>query len=80
MREQRVVLEHHADAPLFRRHSEAASGYDLPMEEDLAIGRWLEARDAAEHGVFPQPLDPGSQPIAPRASENDRPRMRSWSV
>ena len=28
--------------------------------------------------VLPQPLGPSRQPIAPRASENDRPRTASW--
>jgi hypothetical protein len=44
MREQRVVLEDRVDVSLVRRHA----GDRLAGEEDLALGRLLEARDHAE--------------------------------
>ena len=41
MREERIVLEYHADAALMRRH--AVDG--LAVQEDLAVGGGLEARE-----------------------------------
>jgi hypothetical protein len=48
MREQRVVLEDHADAPLFRRQREAGTADRTPFEPDLAGNHRLEAGDAAQ--------------------------------
>src|SRR6185295_18869651 len=49
MREQRVVLEHHADAPPLGRQHHARAGNDLAGEADLAFANAFEARYAAQH-------------------------------
>ncbi|MNO09201.1 hypothetical protein D3C81_2322200 [compost metagenome] len=50
MREQGVVLEHHADAALFWGQGEAGTGYDLASQLDLAFMDRLEAGDGAQGG------------------------------
>src|SRR5688572_32533406 len=49
VRKEGVVLEHHADAALFRRHHDAGSGHDATGKADLAGLNALEARYAAQH-------------------------------
>src|SRR5687768_14978058 len=49
VRKEGVVLEHHADAALFRRHHDAGSGHDATRKADLAGLNALEARYAAQH-------------------------------
>jgi hypothetical protein len=46
VREQRVVLKYHADAPLFRRHDAAGPAHHSAVEDDLSAGKRFEARDA----------------------------------
>ena len=46
VREQRIVLEHHADSALVRRHIVDR----LVLEEDLAVGGGLKARQHHERG------------------------------
>jgi hypothetical protein len=48
VRKQRVVLEHHADAPLLRRQHGAGPGDRLAAEADLAFLQVLEAGNAAQ--------------------------------
>jgi len=48
VREQRVVLEDHADPPLFRWQMVACLTDDLAVQADLAGGDFLEAGDAAQ--------------------------------
>src|SRR5207237_749353 len=50
VREQRVVLEHHADAPLFGRPVDRRAADQLAVEPDLARGDLPEPADAAQHG------------------------------
>ncbi|MCY1291882.1 hypothetical protein D9M70_410860 [compost metagenome] len=50
VREQRIVLEHHADPPLLRRQGEAGAGDDLAAELDLALVHRLETGDGAQRG------------------------------
>ena len=49
MREQRVVLEHHADAALLRRHHRAGAGNDASAQADLALPDGFEPCYAAQH-------------------------------
>ena len=48
VREQGVVLEHHADAPRFRGQAPAGPADDLAIQPDLAFRNFLEAGDAAQ--------------------------------
>ncbi|MCY1183319.1 hypothetical protein D9M73_239280 [compost metagenome] len=50
VREQGVVLEHHADAALFRGQGEARAGNDLARQLDLTLMHRLEAGDGAQGG------------------------------
>ncbi len=50
MREQGVVLEHHADAALLRGHGQVARRDHLAGDADLAARHRLEAGDAAQDG------------------------------
>src|SRR5690606_40296521 len=50
MGKQRIVLEHHADSPLLRRHTAGGAGYHLPIQADFPGVDRLEARDAAQGG------------------------------
>ena len=50
MREQRVVLKDHADAPLFRRYALPRPADCLLAQADFAIGDFLETGDAAQQG------------------------------
>ncbi len=50
VREQRVVLEHHADAALFRGEGEARPGNDLAGQFDAAGMHRLETGDGAQGG------------------------------
>ncbi|MNO58997.1 hypothetical protein D3C76_495740 [compost metagenome] len=50
VREQRVVLEHHADAALFRRQGEAGAGDHFAVQRDLAFLHRFEAGDGAQGG------------------------------
>ena len=50
MRKEGVILEDHADAPLFRRQTLAGAADHLAMQADLAAGDFLEAGDAAQQG------------------------------
>ncbi|MCH3719021.1 hypothetical protein LZB68_08060, partial [Campylobacter lari] len=50
MREQRVVLEHHADAALFRGNLFGGRGDDRAVQQDAAGAYRLEAGDGAQHG------------------------------
>ena len=52
MREQRVILEHHADAALLGRHAVIAAADQPAVEPDLAARDRLEAGDAPEHRGF----------------------------
>ena len=64
MREQRVVLEDHADAPLLRRQALAGTADHGAAQADLAAGDLLEAGDQRSRVVLPQPEGPSRQPIA----------------
>ena len=50
VREERVVLEHHADPALLRRDHDARSGNGPPVQQDLPVRHRLESRDAPEYG------------------------------
>ena len=50
VREQRVVLEDHADAPRFRRLGEAGAGDHFARQADLALADRLETGDGAQGG------------------------------
>ena len=50
MREQRVVLKHHADAALFRGQGEASPGNDLTAQVDFTFVHRLETGDGAQGG------------------------------
>src|SRR5690606_24230558 len=50
MGEQRVILEHHADAALFRCQGEAAAGNDLAGQLDLALLHGFEPGDGPQRG------------------------------
>ncbi len=50
VREQRVILEDHADAPLLRRQALAGTADHGAAQADLAAGDLLEAGDAAQQG------------------------------
>jgi len=47
MREERIVLEHHPDTTLFRRHELAVVATDTVVDDDDALVRHLEPRDEA---------------------------------
>jgi len=49
VREQRVFLEHHADAALLRRQAALRGGHRFAIEQDAARARRLEAGDTAQH-------------------------------
>ncbi len=49
VREERVVLEHHADAALLGRHANRGAGDDAAAEGDRAALHRLEAGEAAQH-------------------------------
>ncbi|MDT4865592.1 hypothetical protein FQZ97_1004010 [compost metagenome] len=48
--EQRVILEHHADPPPFRRKSEARAGNHLAVQYDLPGLHRFETGDGAQGG------------------------------
>ncbi|MNF90049.1 hypothetical protein D3C84_726000 [compost metagenome] len=48
VREQRVILEHHADSTLLRRQGETGAGDHFIGQLDLAFGHRLEAGDGAQ--------------------------------
>ncbi len=50
VREQGVVLEHHADAPVLGRHGKPWRRHHLPLQQDAAFAQRLETRDGAQHG------------------------------
>ncbi|MNE68696.1 hypothetical protein D3C80_1643720 [compost metagenome] len=50
VREQRVVLEHHADPAFLRCQGESGLGDDLAAQLDLAFVHRLEAGDGAQGG------------------------------
>ena len=50
VREQRVILKDHADAPLFRRYALPRPADCLLAQADFAIGDFLETGDAAQQG------------------------------
>ena len=49
MREQRIVLEHHADAPVLRRDVAGRTAHHRVVDADVAFADALEAGDAAQH-------------------------------
>ena len=49
VREQGVVLEHHADAPVLGRHGKPRRRHHLPLQQDAAFAQRLEAGDGAQH-------------------------------
>ncbi|MCY1441658.1 hypothetical protein D9M71_579810 [compost metagenome] len=55
VREQRVVLEHHADPAFFRCQGEACAGNDLARQLDLTLMHRLEAGDGAQGGGLTAP-------------------------
>ena len=50
VREQRVILEHHADAAFFRGQCETGPGNDFASQLDLAIVHGFETGDGAQGG------------------------------
>ena len=46
VREESVILKHHADAALVRRHVVDR----LPVQQDVAVGRYLEPGEHHQHG------------------------------
>ena len=80
VREQRVVLEHHADAALLGRHG-IAGRRARPRRRGGSRPACTGSNPAMQRStvVLPQPLGPSRQPIAPRASEKVSPRTTSWS-
>ncbi|MOA24011.1 hypothetical protein D3C78_1446710 [compost metagenome] len=50
VREQRVILEHHANAAFFRGQGEASPGNDLASQLDLAVVHGFETGDGAQGG------------------------------
>ena len=52
MREQRIVLEHHADVPLLDRHVDGGAGHQFAIEDDFAGRDRLEAGNATQHRGF----------------------------
>jgi hypothetical protein len=50
VREQRVVLEHHADAALLRGEQVSGPAHDPAVETNFAAAHRFEAGDAAKHG------------------------------
>jgi uncharacterized membrane-anchored protein len=49
MRKQRVVLEHHADATMFRGHGVSPATHGLAVQHDFAAIDGFETRDAAKN-------------------------------
>jgi len=49
MREERVVLEHHADVACFGRKQLTALAHDLAIKRDLARLNRFETGNAAQH-------------------------------
>ena len=78
VREQRVVLEHHADAAPFqgwggrrRRRQAARHRHDAPV-----ASRSRPGHRAQQRGLAPQPEGPISTPISPRQRQRNRaPRL-----
>ena len=52
VREQGVVLEHHADPAFFRSEGEPRSGNDLVSQLDFAVVDRFETGDGAQGGGF----------------------------
>jgi hypothetical protein len=48
VRKQGVILEDHADLPLFRGHALAGAADHLAVQADFAAGNFLEAGNAAQ--------------------------------
>ena len=48
VREQRVILENHADAALFRRHAEIRARDRDALDANFSLGNRLEPGDAAQ--------------------------------
>jgi len=49
VREQRVVLEHHADAAPLRRQHHAGAGHEYAVQPDASGAQCLEPGNAAQH-------------------------------
>ena len=52
VREQRIVLKHHADAALLGRQVAARTADLLARDSDVTAGQGLKATDAAQHGCL----------------------------
>jgi hypothetical protein len=69
VREQREVLEHHADAaPLGRHVAPAGAAHDAAVDCDAAGSDALESADAAQGRRLAQPDGPSRQQRSPLAS------------
>jgi hypothetical protein len=55
---ERVILEHHADAPALCRNSASRLAHRLAVQHDLSMHDRLEAGDAAKHRRFPAAAGP----------------------
>jgi hypothetical protein len=73
VREQRVVLEHHANAPLLGRRAVPALPTTCLDQADLAGGHRLQPGHGAQQVVLPQPDGPISTPMSPARRPNDTP-------
>ena len=80
VREQRPVLEHHADPAPLGWHVRRRPRHDRVADADLA-GRRARSRPAIERSsvVLPQPLGPSSATIAPGATARSTSRRTARS-
>ena len=77
VREERIVLEHHADAPPLGRNRFAGRRHHASRKADFARLNRFEPGMQRRTVVFPPPLGPSRQPIAPRSREKLSPAITS---